>query len=77
MSTKSLAGQPDTIKVDLEWLRNSTAAAISRRQAAQVLGIDERTITRAVDKGELPSIQAGRRVLIPRLPLLRLLGVAD
>jgi excisionase family DNA binding protein len=74
---EAAAAQLDTTKIDLDWLRNSTAAAISRRQTAQVLDVDERTVTRAIECGELPSLQIGRRVLIPRVPLLRLLGVED
>jgi len=63
--------------VDLEWLRRSPLAAITRSQTAQVLGVDERTVTRAIQHDELPSLQVGRRVLVPRLPLLRLLGVEE
>ncbi len=59
---------------DLEWLKTTNQAAITRPQTAQVLGVDERTVARAIDAGELPSLQIGRRVLVPRLPLLRLLG---
>lgn len=72
------ATQLDTTPpIDLEWLRAATAAAITRRQTAQVLGVDERTVTRAIEAGEIPSLQVGRRVLVPRLPLLRLLGAQD
>jgi excisionase family DNA binding protein len=70
------AAQPDP-KIDLDWLKTSTAAAITRRQTAQVLEVDERTVTHAIKKGEIPALSVGRRVLIPRLPLLRLLGVQD
>jgi excisionase family DNA binding protein len=77
MSTESIATPSDTTKIDLDWLRRSTMAAITRRQTAQVLGVDERTVTRAIKDGELPSVQIGRRVLIPRLPLLRLLGADE
>ena len=44
-------------------------------QAAAVFGVDVRTVTRAIDNGELPALRLGRRVLIPRLPLLAALGV--
>jgi excisionase family DNA binding protein len=64
----------DTPKIDLDWLRTATEAALTRRQTAKLLGVDERTVTRAIQDGEIPSIRMGRRVLIPRLPLLRLLG---
>ena len=65
----------DTPKIDLDWVRNATEAALTRRQTAKLLGVDERTVTRAIDAGEIPSIRMGRRVLVPRLPLLRKLGV--
>jgi hypothetical protein len=32
-------------------------------------------VTRAIENGELPALRLGRRVLIPRLPLLAALGV--
>lgn len=77
MSSESIAARPDTTQIDLDWLRNAAAAAITRRQTAQVLGVDERTVTRAINNDELPSLRMGRRVLVPRLPLLRILGVED
>ena len=45
-------------------------------QAASVFGVDVRTVTRAIENGELPAVRLGRRVLIPRLPLLAALGVS-
>ncbi len=53
----------------------SRAAVVTVAQAASVLGVDVRTVTRAIVKGELPALRLGRRVLIPRLPLLAALGV--
>ena len=44
-------------------------------QAASVFGVDVRTVARAIENGELPAVHLGRRVLIPRLPLLAILGV--
>jgi excisionase family DNA binding protein len=40
-----------------------------------VFGVDVRTVSRAIENGELPSVRLGRRVLLPRLPLLAVLGV--
>lgn len=62
--------------MNLDQARASTAAALTRTQVAALLDVDERTVTRAVDEGQLPAIRLGRRVLIPRLPLLALLGAA-
>lgn len=75
--TEPAAAQPDPAQHDLDWLRRSTAAVITRTDTARVLNVDERTVTRAIESGELPSLQVGRRVLVPRLPLLRLLGADD
>jgi excisionase family DNA binding protein len=61
--------------VDLEELRISRAAVVTVAQAAAVFGVDVRTGTRAIENGELPALRLGRRVLIPRLPLLAALGV--
>lgn len=59
--------------VDLEWLRGSTAAALTLRQTAQVLDLDPRTVSDGVKRGEIPAIKIGRRILIPREPLLAML----
>ncbi len=61
--------------MDLEELRISRAAVVTVAQAAAILGVDVRTVTRAIDNGELPALRLGRRVLIARLPLLAALGV--
>ena len=63
--------------MDLEELRISRAAVVTVAQAADVLGIDVRTVSRAIENGELPALRLGRRVLVPRLPLLAALGVMD
>jgi excisionase family DNA binding protein len=62
--------------VDLEELRDSRSAVVTVAQAASVFGVDVRTVTRAIESGELPAVRLGRRVLIPRLPLLAALGVS-
>lgn len=59
--------------LDLEWLRSSTAAALTLTQTADVMGVDPRTISAAIKRGELPSIRIGRRILIPRPQLLALI----
>ena len=61
--------------MDLEELRISRAAVVTVAQAAAVFGVDVRTVTRAIENGELQALRLGRRVLIPRLPLLAALGV--
>ena len=63
--------------MDLEELRACRSAVITIADAAAVLGVDARTVSRAVQSGELPALRVGRRLLIPRLPLLERLGVID
>ena len=61
--------------MNLEDLRVSRSAVVTLAQAASVFGVDVRTVTRAIENGDLPALRLGRRVLIPRLPLLAGLGV--
>ncbi|YCN53431.1 helix-turn-helix domain-containing protein [Rhodococcus erythropolis] len=63
--------------IDLDWLKKSTTAALTRTQVAEVFGIDKRTVTRGIDEGTIPAIKVGRRVLIPREPLLAMLTQLD
>jgi len=43
-------------------------------RAAQLLGISEKSCYRAVKEGKIPSMQFGRRILVPRYGLEKLLG---
>jgi excisionase family DNA binding protein len=61
--------------VNLDDLLSSRSAVVTLTQAASVFGVDVRTVTRAIENGDLPALRLGRRVLIPRLPLLAALGV--
>jgi excisionase family DNA binding protein len=63
--------------LDLHELTASRAAVLTIAQAATILGVDVRTVSRAIHNGELPALRLGRRLLIPRLQLLACLGVAD
>ncbi|GAA2850295.1 hypothetical protein GCM10010472_04190 [Pseudonocardia halophobica] len=58
---------------DLNWLRQSTDATVTLADCARLLHLDPRTVSRAIEDGQLPSIKVGRRILIPRLPLLQML----
>ena len=64
-------------KVDLDDLRASRSAVVTIADAAAVLGVDARTVSRAVQNGELPALRVGRRLLIPRLLLLACLGATE
>lgn len=50
-------------------------ATLSVEQAAEVLGISRRSAYRAVERGDLPTLRLGRRLLVPTARLLALLGV--
>lgn len=52
-------------------------AALSKREAAEIAGVDVRTLTKGIEDGSIPSIRIGRRVLIPRAPFLALFGAAN
>jgi excisionase family DNA binding protein len=64
-TSPSDSGEIDTASVDLDWLRTTKAATVSRNQAAQVLGVDARTVTRGITAGEIPAIKLGGRTVIP------------
>ncbi|WP_091241133.1 helix-turn-helix domain-containing protein [Klenkia soli] len=61
--------------MDLDDLVKSNAAVVTVAQAADLLGVDVRTVSRAMNNGDLPVLRVGRRLLIPRLPLMAHLGV--
>jgi excisionase family DNA binding protein len=63
--------------MDLVELRASRSAVVTISDAAAVLGVDARTVSRAVQNGELPALRVGRRLLIPRLLLLACLGATE
>lgn len=46
-------------------------------EVASLLGLDPRTVASSVQAGELPGTKLGRRLLIPRGPLLDRLGVKE
>ena len=59
----------------IEDLRASKSATISRREAADALDIDPRTVTAGIKEGTIPSLKVGRRVLIPREKFLALFDI--
>lgn len=46
-------------------------------EVATLLGLDPRTVTSSIEAGELPGTRVGRRVLVPRGPLLERLGITQ
>ncbi|MGY5883174.1 helix-turn-helix domain-containing protein [Modestobacter lacusdianchii] len=63
------------MSMDLDDLVNSSSAVVTVAQAAELLGVDVRTVSRAMNNGDLPALRVGRRLLIPRLLLMAHLGV--
>lgn len=49
-------------------------ATVSVEQAGEILGISRSSAFQAVTNGELPVIRIGRRLLVPRSALEKLLG---
>ena len=50
--------------------RNCERATLTRAETADLLGVSVRTISESAMKGDIPSVRLGRRVLIPREPLV-------
>jgi excisionase family DNA binding protein len=50
---------------------------VTVEEAAHLLGIGRSTAYLAVKTGELPTIRLGRRVLVPRAQIDRMLGLND
>lgn len=49
-------------------------ATISIAEAGELLGVSRRTAYRAAARGQIPTVRIGRRLFVPTLQLLRLLG---
>ena len=58
--------------LSLKEVRQLDVAALTLAQVAAVLGVDRRTVARAVEVGDIPAVKFGRRVLIPREPFLEM-----
>ncbi len=63
--------------MSIDSLRTSGKAVISIAETAQLLECDPRTVNKGIGEGRIPSIPIGRRLLVPVIPLLRLLGIED
>ncbi|PPH23321.1 hypothetical protein C5C99_01415 [Rathayibacter sp. AY1C4] len=57
----------------MEEARSLTRATLTLAEVASLLGVDPRTASAAASAGDIPSVRVGRRILIPRAPLLALL----
>ena len=47
-------------------LRKRRSLVITRKEAAEALGVDPRTITTSINEGTIPHVKLGRRIVIPR-----------
>lgn len=55
----------------------SDRQVLNRVEVATLLGVDCRTVTAGVEAGSIPGMWLGRRLLIPRQPLLDSLGIGE
>lgn len=55
----------------------STRATLNLGEVADILQVHRRSVSRGIEDGMIPSIRLGRRVLVPRLPFLAMLGAAE
>lgn len=69
--------QSTSAPCDLDWLRTTKLPVATRVQTAQIFGVDERTITRGIEEGDIPAIRIGRRLLVPVPALRKLLGIEE
>lgn len=53
------------------------SAVMTRTEAAELLHVDPRLISRGVSEGKIPHLRLGRRVLILREPFIRMLTGQD
>jgi excisionase family DNA binding protein len=52
-------------------LRTSDRVALTPTEVARLLGVDRRTISRAIEDGDLPGVRIGRKIVISREALVR------
>lgn len=55
--------------------RSQDCLALTMKDAAELVGVDYRTIKLGIESGTISTVQLGPRRMIPRVPLLRAFGV--
>ena len=60
-----------------EMTRKTEKLTLSVDEAARVLGLSRNSCYQAVETGAIPSLRIGKRILIPRFALERLLAGID
>ena len=58
------------------WSQPAERQTLTVEEAARVLGISRSSAYEAVRRGELPTVKIGRRYVVPRVALERLLNQA-
>lgn len=61
----------------LEELLSLQTATITREEAASLLNVDPRTVSKGISLGVIPCIKIDRKALVLREPLVRLLTADD
>lgn len=57
-------------------LRASDRIALTPTEVARLLGVDRRTISRAIEDGDLPGVRIGRKLFISRVAFIKKFDVA-
>ena len=57
--------------------RIQTRSTLTVEETAEILGLSRAFAYEAVSRGEIPSIRIGRRILVPKVALERLLNSAE
>lgn len=55
--------------------KTADSLALTMKDAGQLVGVDYRTIKQGIESGTIPTVQLGRRRVIPRAGLLRAFGI--
>jgi excisionase family DNA binding protein len=73
------ATKPLRISFGLDELRGAVGDHLFTTvpKVAQLLDLDERTVRRGIERGELPGFRVGSTIRIPVAELLRLAGLED
>ena len=74
MGTDGVTMRQSTL--DMDDLRKRRSLVITRKEAAEALGVDPRTITTSINEGTIPHVKLGRRIVIPREKFLALFASA-
>lgn len=57
--------------------KQKDALALTMTEAGRLAGLDPRTIRAGVERGTIPALHFGPRVLIPRVAFMRLLETGE